>query len=372
MHIDRANFLKILGGDMSQTYLEAPLVLHHNIEDQMGRMSSLIPSMALSAQRDNDALLAMWSTFLSIHGGKQPVKRFEMTVVDFVSNKFVPEHVMLKEASGRIHYQAILRHVLTPEEVDYAFGVIPKHHRKLHDPVPGWPYLSAIRLCDMQPGDVHRLTSAALLNGYSRQTVKHIRNVVSAIFSHAKRELCFIGENPVKSVKLPEAESRHSRALTPEQMKLALRAMEYPEKEMAVLAALTDMTPAEISGLQWKQVNLTAVSVDLQGVLLPPNSIAITQQWVLGKLESVKENRLRILPIPGPLGKLLSTLAGRPRFAGLDDFVLGSRTGAPVNQKDIVARRLRPIAKRLGLPSLSMRTFRSTSKALLFATWANI
>ena len=44
-----------------------------------------------------------------------------MTVAAFVENLFVPGHVATKEVTGRAHCRAILKHVLTPEEVDRAF-----------------------------------------------------------------------------------------------------------------------------------------------------------------------------------------------------------------------------------------------------------
>ena len=45
-------------------------------------------------------------------------------------------------------------------------------------------------------------------------------------------------------------------------MKAVLERMRYPEKEMTLLAIVTGMNVAEICGLQWKHVNLSALGRD--------------------------------------------------------------------------------------------------------------
>jgi integrase len=353
-----------------------PMLLEKSLEalgHEMGKRTGLwdIPFCADGVERiDKEALRDAWRTLFSLIQGKGLTQQFEMTVSEFVERKFVPEHVALKKVPGQIHYQAILRHVLTPEEVDRAFHVVPKGSRKLLKPIPDWPYLSTVRLCDVHPEHVHRLTSAALARGYSVQTVKHIRNVVSAVFSHAKRELCFMGENPAALIKLPELHRKQAHALSLDQAKEALKAMQYPEKELIMLAAFTGMTPAEICGLQWKWVNLSDVECNADGTSIQPKTIVVARQWHHGLLEDVKDNHQRSLPIPEPLLQILINLKGRARFTGPDDFVLVSRVGTPVNQKDIVARRLGPIAKRMGVPSVSLHTLRHTREILVSAALA--
>jgi hypothetical protein len=51
-----------------------------------------------------------------------------MSLAEFVECRFAPEYVAVKRSAGRAHFQAILRHILTPEAVDRAFGVKAKAH----------------------------------------------------------------------------------------------------------------------------------------------------------------------------------------------------------------------------------------------------
>lgn len=288
----------------------------------------------------------------------------QMTIASFVENKFLPEYVALKRPSGRAYYKAMLKHVLKPEEVDHLICVTRRKPVRKLKAVPGWPYLSHVRLCDARPDHISRLTSAALARGYSVHTVMNLRNVVSAIFSHAKQEQCFMGENPVSLVAPPEFRRQQTHSLTLSQAMKAISVMEYPEKEMTLLSIFTGMNLAEILGLQWKQVNLTEEEFNKDGKRVAPRTIAVRNQLYRGSLESVKKSRVRNLPISQPLVEILLKLKGRAAYTGPDDFVLVSKVGTPVNQNNILARRIRPIAKQLGVPSLSWLAFRSIRKIL--------
>jgi integrase len=287
-----------------------------------------------------------------------------MTIASFVENKFLPEYVALKRPSGRAYYKAMLKHVLRPEEVDLLLCVTRKKPAQKLKAVPGWPYLGDVRLCDTKPDHIARLTSAALARGYSVNTVMNLRNVVSAIFSHAKQEQCFVGDNPVSFVTLPGVRRKQTHSLTLAQATKALSVMKYPEREMTLLSIFTGMNLAEILGLQWKQVNLTEEELKRDGKRIAPRTIAVRNQLYRGSLETVKKSRVRNLSIPQPLLEILLKLKCRTAFTGPDDFVLVSQAGTPVNQNNVLARRIRPIAKQLGVPSLSLLAFHGIRKIL--------
>jgi integrase len=328
--------------------LQVPQPLLANYEEDPSHKLKQVASQAIRSQTQQDPIS----------------QNSRMSIASFVENKFVPEHVALKRASGRAHYKAMLKHVLRPEEVDRMLSVRRKRSGQTLKTVPGWPYLSDVRLCDMQPSHVDRLTSAAAARGYSVYTVMHMRNVVSAIFSHARQEKYFVGDNPVSLVRAPEVPRRRTLVLTLSQAREALGVMKYPEREMTVLAVCSGMNLAEILGLQWKQVNLTQAEITNEGKRIPPRSIAVNNQLYRGRLEPVKKSHVRYFPIPSLLLQVLLKLKSRERFVGLDDFVFVSQVGTPVNQNNLLARRLRPIAKQLGVSSLSCQAFRGVRKIL--------
>jgi site-specific recombinase XerC len=295
-----------------------------------------------------------------------PASRHEITIADFVERVFVPEHVAHKKVAGRIHYQAALKHILTPEKVDAIFLTESGKSDTRLKAVSGWPYLGHLRLIDTRPGDVQRLVEAALAHGYSTQTVTHLRNVVGAIFSHAIKKQWFYGPNPARGAVLPRMCRKEAFALTIAQTQELLSALRHPEKEMAMLALLTDMNMAEICGLQWKFVNLAEKDIEIGGETIPARTIAVRQQWYRGQLSGVNlGSRSRNLPIPESLYPVLSGLRRRMQFAGADDFVLASRSGRPVDERKIAVRRLQPIGQEFQMPWLCWRVLRRTRVRLV-------
>ena len=288
----------------------------------------------------------------------------EMTIAEFVKAKFLPEHIVTKRTSGRRHYQAILKHVFPPEEVDSIFGVETSESKSKLKVIATWPYVNTVRLRDAHPDHVQSLVSAALESGYSTQTAKHIRNVVGAIFTHAIRVGYFADENPAIPVVHPGMTRRVAYALTFEQTVRVLQVMRYPEMEMALLALLTGMNVAEICGLQWKHVNLANNSVNRGGELIPPMSIAVRHQWYRGELSNAPAARRKTIAIPRLLQSMLLRLS-HLTIMGWNDFVLISKGGRPINQINVAARRLKSIGQALEMPWLSWQVFRRTRLSLL-------
>src|ERR1017187_3469688 len=321
---------------MNRTLLYDSLDENAHMEGQSAESWRIASATAMADQTRDNALQEAWMTLLVAAQESRPITQSAMTVSEIVEHRFIPGLVALKRPSGQAHYKAMLKHVLPPEEVHRMFGVIPTESGKRFKSVPGWPYLNNVRLRDVGHDHIFRLTSAALSHGYSIQTVKHIRSVISAIFSHAKQDRYFMGDNPVSLVKPPQVRRKQVFALTLAQANEALGAMRYPEREMMLIAVFTGMNMAEISGLQWKQVNLADALCVVDGKPIEPNTIAVRMQLYRGDLENVKETRIRNVPISEALLKILLHLKDRANFTGPDDFVLVSTRGTPINQNNII------------------------------------
>ena len=338
-----------------------------SVERHCQRATVIGPATGPEGVSREEAQRIAWENLMSRPTQEVQPQQSQMTIADFVENVFIPEHVSTKAASGRTHFRAMLKHVLKPEEVDRAFRVEARKSKTKLKVVPDWPYLGDFRLADTRAEDVQRLIAAAVARGYSAQTVKHIRNVVGAIFAHARKRRYFTGDNPAGQVTLPGMVRKEAHVLTPAQAKELLGAMNYPEKELALIAMLTRMNVAEICGLQWKWVNLTNESATTEGERIPPRTIAVRKHFYRGELVSLpKRNRKRFVSIPEPLLPILSALSQRLRYRGPDDFVLVSAVGTPVNEKDIAVRHLKPIGKKMQMPWLSWRVFSRTHTTLTY------
>jgi hypothetical protein len=79
--------------------------------------------------------------------------------------------------------------------------------------------------------------------------------------------------------------------------------------------AKTVAAQAEMTGLVWSRLNLTAEPNTADGENLPPYSLAVRQNYYAGEFGSVKsQSRQRIVPIPVVVVEALSTNEDDERF----------------------------------------------------------
>jgi integrase len=280
-----------------------------------------------------------------------------MTFGFFVETKFIPEHVEHKTLTGQTHYQAMLKHLLKPERVDGMFNSVKPRVARLKS-VSGWPYLDEVRLCDIKPDHVRRIVAAAFDRAYSAQTVKHIKNVIFAIVSHAQREGCFNGPNPVTQIKLPVPAGKVKQHLTIAQTKEMLEIMQSPDRELALIMITSGLNIPEICNLQWRDINTTESAKHVDGELIPARSIAVSAQWNRSGLGDRKRCRKKNIEIPDVLIPILENLRSQNDNPHPDSFVLLSETGQPILPTSIRVGRLKPIGRKLGIPWLSWQVLR--------------
>jgi site-specific recombinase XerC len=295
--------------------------------------------------------------------GKVHSNAFSISLADFVERKFVPEHVADKTPAGRAHFLGILKHVVTPDRVDRAFEITSGQHGG-RNPVAHWPYMGSMHLKDITAERIHHLLSTALQQGYSIQTITHIRNVIRSIFSHAQKTGYFAGDNPATLVVLPAMARKETASLTLEQLQQVIQLMRYPVRELSVLTLLTEMSVAEICGLKWKYVNLAYDRRRVDGEWISAKTIAVRKQSYRATVSSAIEPRQRNLLIPELLCGILGDLKSRKNFTDPEDFVLTSRSGTPISQDNLAARKLKSIGGSLGMPWLSWSVFIRTRVAL--------
>jgi hypothetical protein len=193
-----------------------------------GPMVCIGPAEGLGKLTETQARRTAWENFLSRLDQNMRTPHSVMTVREFVERKFKPEHVAMKEIGGRVHYGTLLPIVLD--------GIPEVKSRSRKKPKPGEPPapelkriagIGDLRLRDVTTEYCQRLISETLNRGYSSQTATHIRNVISAIYTHAESKDWFSGRNPAKRVKLPTLTlTRELHALTFEQLGKLMAALD--------------------------------------------------------------------------------------------------------------------------------------------------
>ncbi|MEX2300570.1 MAG: tyrosine-type recombinase/integrase [Bryobacterales bacterium] len=240
-------------------------------------------------------------------------------------------------------------------EAKYTPGVVAKHRSKLSREVKQsnlknhvLPAFGDRRLRDVGVEDVEALLDAKIASGLSTQTAKHIRNTISSIWRYARELKYFTGQLPTDfQWRVPMRRVRRRGSLSFEQAQLLAEAL--PEfRTLILFLVLTGCRIGEALGLRWRNVNLADQPIASGEVVIGPRSVALVEAWVRNEYTSVKcENlheRLVALPDqePGDLFAVLLSHRTQATFVLPDQPVFASSTGRPVDQHNILKRKLKP------------------------------
>jgi integrase len=117
------------------------------------------------------------------------------------------------------------------------------------------------------------------------------------------------------------------------------------------LLALTGLRIGELLALRWNHIDMSV------------GAIRVRETVSEGSFGTPKtRSSRRDIPISGSARALLEKMRSG---AGPDDLVFHSRTGAPVNPKNLANRVFRPACRALDLPVVSWHSFRHTHATLL-------
>lgn len=267
------------------------------------------------------------------------VPQMRATLRQFIDVRFRPDHIAAKRPAGQSHYEYLLRvHVL--------------------------PSLGDMQLRDITAGKVQLLLSAKAAT-LSQQTVTHIRNVLSAIFGHAKLLGFWKGDKPTEGLKCHGAEPRQARMMTWQQVQFLIAEMPARYRPLVVLMASTGLRVGEALGLRWKRINLTGDTVAVDGVLIPPYSLAVIDTYSRGAWGRPKTERSRrIVPLPSQAWVAIAEMREADLIGGPDDPVFRARTGEPWDSHNVAARFLKVAGKKIGCPWVHWHCFRHTAASL--------
>jgi len=215
------------------------------------------------------------------------------------------------------------------------------------------PYLGALHLVKLQPGDVERMEAALLASGLSSNTVRHVHVVLAKALKDAARK-GLVGRNVCQYVEPPKVGRYEVKVPPMEGIAHILRlAQDTPYGPAFHFMAYTGVRRGEVVALKWESVDLDRGVASIVGTLqrmkgkglvfLPPKSAAGRRGIALDNatVEMLREHHGRqmllqmelegayednCLLFPGPLGRPLDPsvltrnwekLAGKAGYPGL-------------------------------------------------------
>ena len=161
------------------------------------------------------------------------------------------------------------------------------------------------------------------------------------------------GANPVKGkLVLPErAPVRQKVILWPAVFRQLVMALPQPYSTVLMLAVLSGLRKGELEALRRRD--------------LRPRKVTVDAAVYRGHLDSPKTPKSRRSVSIGPTTrKALEEWCSVAKFKGADDFLFAIRTNTPIDLHNAVARHIKPMCRKLGIPEVSWHDLRHT-----YTTW---
>jgi integrase len=188
---------------------------------------------------------------------------------DFVERIYLPRMEQQKRPSTARGYRDIWKHHLKARSTGL--------------------WMREIRTCDIQ----RILDDIAQTGLLSSNSLRHIKSQISGIFSHAKQQGYFDGENPARNTAIPPArQSAETYAYSLEEIGQILALLQEPAATIFAVAAFTGARRGEIRGLMWENYK--------------DGEIQITRSIWKGHVTEPKTRKSRgAIPVIAPLARRL-------------------------------------------------------------------
>ncbi len=198
----------------------------------------------------------------------------------------------------------------------------------------------------------------------SRGSCAKIRNLMSALFNHARRYDLF-DRNPISLVRQSAKPRSIPEVLSVDEAHRLLAALTGRERMLVLLDLGTGLRMGELFGLKWKDVDFETKQLSV--------TRSIVNQ-VVGPCKT--EASQKPVPLDTSLIEALVAWRRQAEWCGPEDWVFASRTNKgskPYRGQTLMRKYIRPAAQKIGIDKrIGWHTFRHTYCRLLRAVAADI
>ena len=152
--------------------------------------------------------------------------------------------------------------------------------------------------------------------------------------------------------------------MTWEQVKMLAAAVAAKYRNLIIVLSQTGMRVGEATGLLWKCVNLTDEWRIVDQKALPPNSLLVNSAWVRNERTTTKNKCYRIIPLTTECWIAFMEQYEWSKFRGEGQPVFASRVGTPLDSHNFQERIVKPAAKKIGLPGITVHCLRHTTATM--------
>jgi integrase len=191
-------------------------------------------------------------------------------------------------------------------------------------------------------------------DGYSKSAVKHIRTYLKACFEYGIDE-DLIPKNPARKLALPNIYKKPcERFLSIEEVQALLTAASPREHLMLRILAVCGLRPGEALALRID---------DFEGNQLRIDEALKERQFGEDRFGCTKTDESdSYVPVPPDLSREIAEwIAVHPHRDNRRAFLFLNRRGTAFSVGNYLKKRLKPLAKSVGIPDLTLQAFRRTS-----------
>ena len=258
-----------------------------------------------------------------------------MTLAEFVDRCYLPWAEAERRASTSKGYQEIWENHMSPR-------------------------IGMLRVRDVRTVHVSRMLRAiAAENDLAKNTLQHIKSVLSGIFTFAKNEGAFDGANPVQGALLPSKarEAKETFAYDLSQILQILDVLPLLPKAAVATASFVGLREGELRGVEWPDYNGTEMTV----------SRSIWKSVVNRPKTRASQNSVPVIPA-------LATILDEYRMSmhnPKSGVIFHSGDGRPMAMDKLAQKVIRPAIESIGLPWYGWHGFRRAIASNLYAVGAD-
>jgi len=225
------------------------------------------------------------------------------------------------------------------------------------------PKLGAAPASNVTPPLIQTLLRELADEGYSHQTVLHVKNAISALFRWAV-QYGLATSNPAHQTRAVGRRTEPQRPMTVEECRRLLSYLEGDARQIVEFLLLTGLRVGECLGLQRGDYNPGPDTRIIDGHIVPPGCIIVRRAWGrYGYVPTKTKRSVRVVPLtPRAEAIIRSRLEG----TGLspDQPVWVGPRGAIIDPHNFARRVLKPAAREAGLGWVHWHTLRHTAATL--------
>ncbi len=239
------------------------------------------------------------------------------------------------------------------------------------------PTFGELCLRDLTPLSVQKYFSNMATSPLAHESRDKIRDVLSSVLASAVKYE-FLVRNSAENVRMPaekRGKKRNKPYLSVQQLEQLIELIPEPYATMVYVAIYTGLRVSELAGLKWDDIHEDSITIDeryCRGDWGAPKSESSNATIGVNRCVVERIHRLKILTIRVKAGRAVRKYRAVKSDKPTDLVFQSVQDGKPIRDNNILARFIKPNARKLGLGWVNWRSLRTSHAVWLKMAGADV